>query len=643
MPAAGGHARIAYERAAAFLRRRRLRLAGLPRLDRAVTATALITCAAVGALILSAGWFDRVPGGGDARAASIVELSPGERCAPMSERPSIPRAVTLVGYAGLAISGACLARAAVGRRGAVKLAMIVAVAFVGAATAASLVGQARLVDLTSKLFLPSSGVRVTPFLALAPAWTGLATALALTPLSYAPERLGRVRLGWIRRSSWLLAAGPGAAGLAMYALSPLAMRVPASLLARPCLEGFDLGGILDPQSNAAAALEPILFDLQAVGPLLFFWLVIEGTRLTRDASDWIAGKLQHRRGLLAAGLGGKVVWIAAGLAGILPAWLGGDAEGWTRALRDGSLTWLLTIAIGVLVTWWLWHRRAPSITEGGFRRAAWLVVAGFSAVPVIAYGVLLAHLIRSELGPSGGDPEALVLYRLSTWFSENVGEAESWSWIAVIALSGALGIALSGRRRLRSTGLFLAGVFVWGVPFTVAPLLDLIDGPVGPLPISGVELITLDAVLTGSVVFLVLARVGGHQGPDLRSLTLVAVATGAVALPGTLVPRELEAPLLFAGLVLPAVGAFLLDAADLNEPVPERPAKVLFTVGVATGLLTAAAWSVGTGSLAPGGILEEDLARLVFLAPFLTLLLASSISARRDQERYALTHGGGVL
>ncbi len=443
---------------------------------------------------------------------------------------------------------------------------------------------------------------------------------------------------------WLLAAA---------AASPFA--ITATLLVSVGYEAFDLG-----PSAAAVGLPQILTATAYVAPSLTvvanivgFWLVplalwqvVTWARASRrEVGTAVTTRLGGRPWLLVAAVTLKLGWLGLGLAGRLPVSLGGGSPVWGSTATDGIVAWLIAGAFAGLAGWWLVSVRRIPISERGFAPAALMVIVGFSMITVLMSLALTALPIAGLL-PGTPVTEPLAMACASTWASESIGNTarcllisatdhqfELTVLVQLATLIAALVVAawLWRRPGRRSMIVFLLAVVAWvapRVPDVVGALLGLPQGPS-----FAPELATLDAALTIVIALLAAAwYTGRQQGATPAALLLVLVVSTLLVHAGTLVPAVLVATFFFLALLFPIAYELLFDSEALNEAKPDRPGRVLESLGVRVGTLSLVALGIVVGSVAPSDADFGQLGRVLFAVPFSALLVAATLSHRDEPD-----------
>ncbi len=425
--------------------------------------------------------------------------------------------------------------------------------------------------------------------------------------------------------------------LALAAASPFA--ITAVLLVGVGYEVFDLG-----PSAADAGLPQILSASAYVAPSLTlvanivgFWLVplalwqvVTWARASRrEIGTAVAVRLGGRPWLLVAAVTLKLGWLGLGLAGWLPVSLGGGSPVWQAAAADGLVAWLIAVAFAALAGWWLVSARRIPISERGFAPAALMVIVGFSLVTVLMSLALTALPIASLLP---GRP----LNELLVAATDNQFELTVVAQLATLVAALIVAAWLWRRPGHRSTVVFLLAVVAWiapRVPDVVGALLGLPQGPS-----FAPELATLDAAVT--IVIALLAATwytGRQQGATPPALLLVLVVSTLLVHAGTLVPAVLVTTFFFLALLFPVAYELLFDSETLNEARPDRPGRVLESLGVRVGTLSLVALGIVAGTLGPSDAGWDQLGRVLFAVPFSALLVAATLS-HRDEPVDAAEH-----
>ncbi|HYO43996.1 MAG TPA: hypothetical protein VES19_12425 [Candidatus Limnocylindrales bacterium] len=513
---------------------------------------------------------------------------------------------------------------------------------------------------------PASAVLVASALVI-PRRSSRAVVLAVAgvTLSIGAPVLAQLPLAWAiaaadPRGPWLVAAGGGGAVAASLLLALGGVLLPGDGLTRPAsrlvvllaaapgvlLAATYLLGLLGSASMpsprpsgmetfpdvvhiaATAVAGPLYGALARLLPLVLAPIVLwEAATWARASRAELAAPIVRRVdglpwllvGLVVAKLG----WLALGYAGQLPASIGGEAEAWGVSAAKGPLAWLIAGAFATGAAVWLMHRSSPAIVERDVRPGMWFVVGGFSAGSVVGGAcVVLAGILL--LLPVEGP--FLATIRLGSLAADLIAPVQ----VATVPAALLAGLVLL-RRGHASPGGFLAIAGAWMAPralFVVAEATGLVPpGAANPL---GVDLATLDTLITVAVAALAAVLVAGHRtGADAGTLALVLAVSTLMAHGATLVPTAVVPVLVLAAVLFPPFRELVFGSHELNKPSPVRPARVLGSLGrLGAVLLVVAGTRTIVGNPEQGGAMGQ-LGQLLFGPPYAALLVAAVITVRR--------------
>ena len=603
----------------AALAQGRLRLGGLAPAVRwpAVVAIGLVVLASLA--ILADALAVPLPGG--------VLMLPGRM---LAEAQPVPVAnLAVIGFlAGLAAASVTLVASALAVPRRSSRAIVLAVAGGNLSVAASVLANLRLASTVAE---------VDPLAPWAVAIGGggaVAASLALGIGGLVPPADGLARPA--SRLVTALAAVPGlllaaayAAGLAGSAVLPTPR--PEELASYP--DVLHIG--------AAAVAAPIYGALDRILPLILAPVVLwQAATWARASRAELAAPVVRRADtipwLLMALVTAKLGWLALGYLGRLPESLGGAAPAWNASASDGIVAWLIAGAFAAGAAAWLAHPASPRISERGVEPGMRFVVGGFTAgsvvggVCVVAAGILLLLPVEQpfEVAIRLGDLAAELIVPLQ---------------LATVPAALVAGVMLLRRGHL-ATGAFLAVAGAWMAPralFVLADSLRLVpEGAANPL---GVELVTLDTLLTVVVVGLAVAAVTGRRtGADAGSLALVLAVSTLMAHGGTLVPPGVAPVLVLAAVLFPPFRELVFGSRALNEPSRVRPARVLGSLGRqgAALLLVAGTRTIVAG---PGETGLGELGLVLFGPPYAALLVAAVVTMRRSRPGAVEIAEGAVV
>ena len=199
------------------------------------------------------------------------------------------------------------------------------------------------------------------------------------------------------------------------------------------------------------ALWRLMMSLQTFFVLYLFWNLITWARLLGQWSKATGDLMEQIRRVLVAALVAKLAWELAGLAGVLPSFLGGSSQAWVAARHDGWASWLTAAVLVALGAVWLWRRPAPAdATDPRPPDAAplpatehLLLFAGVLAAPAVIAALL-------QMRPNAGDVRSTAALLV---IAGAVAVAVAAGW------SAATGRAHRGLLALGAGGLAAAAVF----------------------------------------------------------------------------------------------------------------------------------------------------------------------------------------
>ena len=372
-------------------------LGGLAPADQALSAAALLIAAFWSALFIAAagGWR---PG----RAADWGWMGTSGQAA----------LVRIMTYGSLGLAGVLGVRAAMGWRSWMRRGVLVVVALVMYYVARGSTG-----------YRTEHGTILTVTRLLAD--VGVASGLLLVVLPLAAR--------WQRRVELALVVVGAAVPVVNLAL--------AGQLTHPWHAMVDL---------RSDALWRLMMSLQTFFVLYLFWNLITWARLLGQWSKGTGDLIERAGQVLAAAVVVKLAWEVAGLAGVLPSFLGGSSHAWVAARDDGWGSWLTAAVLVALGALWLWRRRDRPAVDPSPADAAPLPATGhlllFAAV--LAAPAVLAALL--QMRPNAGDVQGPVA-RLVIAGAVAVAVAAGWS--------AARGRAHRGVLALGAGGLAAAAVF----------------------------------------------------------------------------------------------------------------------------------------------------------------------------------------
>ncbi|MCL4290999.1 MAG: hypothetical protein KJ051_12095 [Thermoleophilia bacterium] len=573
----------------AWWRGRRLELSTLPPAVRALTLAAFTASGLAGFTIvaLGAGW--ALPGGTDPYTGPEGETS-------------VSRLLLGFTYLGLALVAAVLTAGSLEAGWRRPRLTRAAVGFVAGAVAAGCAG------LTGEVAATFGG-SLLPARALA--WAALPLALAL-PLAPARLLVPRPRIAAALAAAPFLLVGLG------YAIAS----------GDQALVG---GEPVSERSIVSASLVLAVTDLGVALGLLLLWGGFASVRQARDYGELGAAVLARVPWVVGILLGGKLVWLGFGYAERLPGALRGSTEAWQESIDNGPVGWVLALELVLILAVVLVRARSRG---DGFERLGGPVAAlslGFAST-FLVFALMLLLVEYALVLPTAAVGRWLA--DTAGWFVEP--RVASAAVVGTVVGAAVLGFLLRRLRVHGSTALFLAVVAVWGLPRATTTAWRVVAGIDSEPPFRSVALVTLDAAVTVALAVLALLWWAGRQravGPG--ALLVALVVSTLVAHPGVFLPSGWKTGMLFyLALVYPPLWQFVLDAASLNEPTADRPARVLRAAGLAALLLVVAAVNVAVEIAAPGKttVLADFLGqvgRYFLIVPLAALLVLAASTRRR--------------
>ncbi len=380
--------------------------------------------------------------------------------------------------------------------------------------------------------------------------------------------------------------------------------------------------------GAAAVAAPLYGALARILPLVLapivLWEAATWARASRaELAAPIVRRVDRAPWLLIALVTAKIGWLALGYLGRLPESLGGAAGAWSGSAGRGIVAWLIAAIFAAGAAIWLAYRASPRIDERGIRPGMRFVVGGFTAGSVIGGACVVAAGILLLLPVEGPFTAAIRLGGLA-------GDLIQPLQVATVPAALVAGLVLLRRGHV-ATGGFLAVAGAWLAPRALFVVVAIATGIVpsdaaNPL---GVDLVTLDALLTVVVAALAAALVAGRRtGADAGSLALVLAVSTLMAHGGTLVPPAVASVLVLAAVLFPSFRELIFGSRELNEPSPVRPARVLGSLGrQGAALLLVAGTRTIVGGTDETGV--QALGQLLFGPPYAALLVAAVVTMRR--------------
>lgn len=437
---------------------------------------------------------------------------------------------------------------------------------------------------------------------------------------------------------------PMAAGLAAF---PFAAAALAALLVAG-VSGTVPFGTPDPRWPAridglgfAAGTMVGLVELGAslIGVLFLWQSVIAARAVRRQIGRAAARRATRAPGLLLGLLGAKLVYVVAGLAGLLPAILrGGDPDrSWVERIMADPIGLMVAVVLVAMLTLWLLRGSHPPISSRAVGAAAAFYVIGFNLPAILASLVILVlpvvGLISADFErtiPAHGSFGTCLefaagnLSLVTACISSSLADLIPHAGLATWAL-GWIVIAWMARRRRWPEVAAFGAIGLWVTPVAIARLREFLGS--GPVTTFGrPDLLSIDFLLTGVIAILAVLWWVGRQhavAPGAMSLLLV-VATLLGALGAATGPSNQT---LIIGLVLLVTAAYelLFDSESVNTAGAERAELLPRVLGLqllGLGILLAAI--AFDRFAAPGADLAE-----LFVPPVLAVLLLADVSRRR--------------
>ena len=557
-----------------------LRLADLDARSRMLARISVAVCLVMGTLLVCFAVGITVPGGTD----DIVAAGP------------VPRALIVLTYLSLAGAAATVATGAVRTGWRWRRGTLVFVAVLGAFMAAKTVEAAELVEtyrliLIGRELLPAAVPRVLEALG----WAALAASILV---GVSPLRLAR-RLGW-----WW----------SLFAAAPFVIALSAYLVAAVAAAGVQQFPEVKPANAVvASAVVALVFGIGFWNAALLLWQAAMSARGARDAGTPIAVQLGGRPRLLEAVVGAKLLWVILGIAGVLPALLGGGEDRWDSSREDGIFAWTFAVLLSAAAGYWLTRRRPVRLPGNGLVPAVAAIAAGLLAALLLAAAALFGFGI---VAVDAGSSMQQMFFDVGNWAADRIILAQ----VLTVVMAAIAGAVLVLRSRT-TVSVFLVLFAVWAAPRTISVAWEqLADQPV---MFGRVDLITLDVAITVlGAVLLGLARYRGTN-VDRALLALVLLVSTALVHTAWLLTAISEEAAFYIGLLFAPLFLFLFGADELNRPGQDRAARVLRATGLAAGLLTLVTVQVAAGTLAPGTSSYGELGRLLIAVPMAAVLIAS--------------------
>lgn len=574
---------------------RRLSLAGLDPLAKALSLaglTVLVLASAI-AVFFAFGW--TIPGGTDEVLLGGVASD-------------VPRAATVLAYLALAVGAAIAVAAAAGLSGKWEWAVRGTVGFVGAAIAGLELQAARLLDANPL------GFGTVGTLTHVCGWLAVlgAVVVAFTPPTYA------------RRLQPLMIAAAASSALltgALYILWP-------NVSGPPGVIGYSSHGVL------ALGVLSVIASLAIVVSIYVLWQAIVGIQAGRSGAMRLVKSVEGRPLLWLGGiLLVKLAWLGCGYAGILPSALGGDSGSWGDSRHDGLSSWLLAVLFAAAALLALARLPLQRIDERGSRPVLVGLAASFSAFFVLGGIALLGYAVVGIFSDEGGLRSGLT--DAIDWLTEGL----LWSTVIAVFVAGAVGLGLLLFRRAWVGLPFLLVFVIWALPRALQATPGLSDEE--PFRHLGVNVVTFDALLTVAIALLLIAWRWNRQRqlPPTELALVLGVSTLVASTPILLGSIDGDAYFYFA-LVFPAAYLLLFNARTLNREDPARRSRVLAAIGAASVLLTLVTLQVILGSAGPEHPSDGAIVQAVMAVPIAGVLTAASLASMRAADGPVPIHVG---
>ena len=582
----------------ASLLQRSLDIRSLPVKARLWVLAAIFLAAAAGALILFAGLGGNFPGGVDVLPAAYQPFSAAGDL-------QVPRVGSLFLLAGLTFSAAALGYGSGLPGWRFSWFTRFTIGLTGLALCAQVVGMARLFEIVAG---KSTGFWILYTLLALVGWEGVVLSALLVVI---PNRAAR----WSPPLVAAISAAPMLCIIAAYLILIPRLSL-VSALNQPEVESGLL--LMTDLVNRLVNLFPIL--LFATGVYLFWQAIVQARLANREFGVNLANRISGKFWLLGAFLLLKILYLFAGYAGLYPGDLG---QAFENSRMDGIVSWLLAVVLAGLIFYWLW-RQPFELKPAGFGAVTLLVVIAFNFLYGLAHFLVLSYLVWF------GFSESLDI-SLGAILGNFLVDAQVYVQFLLIVIAPFLGILLLIFRKgkYRTAGILLIGIGMWNFFRAINVFFDLILNHPFPIAHGNVDYLTFDAVLTAFLILLALLWFGNRKRKtEPWPIALVLVVSTLAGLFGSVLENTSIPWIYFGLLVLPFAYTLLLDAQALNQPGPDRPARVLGWTALTAFLLVVVAYSTLLGRIGPGVDTLEDLANIVFVPPYLFVLMGITISGR---------------
>jgi hypothetical protein len=438
------------------------------------------------------------------------------------------------------------------------------------------------------------------------------------------------RAGLVRALAWTgVAFGAGAALIPLRLAGRVRTVLPAAAAAPfvLCAVAYGIAGSTPTQlpsapsslqSGIAAGLLQNVIVFEIAVTLLLLWQAVAGIRASRDLAYGVGKAAARLPVMIPVFLGTKAVFVALGLAGLLPIVFGGGSAVWHNSRHDGLVSWLVALAAGIGVFAWFLRARRPSASTRG-------LAPGIA----LAAGLLFLFLCLASVGLALGNAVSLVsngaalrILNVADWFNDE-SLTEMFSAVFVV---GAIGVLLIRRRP--SLAAFLLLFLAWAAP-------RAIHGLVGDNGQSGVvNYVTLDAAITAALVVAYAALpfrgLASRRGEVLIALVVVtAIAYAGFA--SSLLPQAVKREWFWVALAFPLIYQLLFDSSAINEAGDRRPVRLLSVVGAATVLLAMEVVLVAIGALNAKTVTGGSLGQALFAVPLAAMLVAAATTEEELQ------------
>ena len=609
-----------------------LSISGLTTHERAVAllAVGVILAGCTGIVLVSAGI--GLPG-------PVVEVPGNFLAEPAPVR--IPAIAMLLVLAGLAIAGTTIALGAAEPEGKSARRLLLVLALTLAGMGSSILNAMGAVTLSVTIIRGADPLAADAFrLAGISALVG---AVVLPPATYLRVPYRRAILVAAAAIPFLVLIVSTLLGGASQAITPW---VHAQFLDYPSTLSVN-----------SAMFAPLVLVLRLAAALVALLLVWQASTWSRASARQVAARVgpYARRAWWVLGtlIGLKLVWLALGIAGVLPPFLGGGAPAWSRIRSDDLASWAYAaFLVGAAGLWLL--RGGPRLQERRLGPAAAVTAVAFGAIAIALAVLPLLSTLVAALGapmptavpsdvPLGACLAATAGAGVLTCLQYGLVAWQGVWWTMVLGAALIFGAVLLRRRAGDAGAIFLVVLGAWTLPRALDVIRQFhpaeLPGLAALPPLNAPQPETLDAVVTLLVIVLAVAWWRGLQrSVDVRALVIVLVVSTLVIHAGTLAPAPSIALLLAVPIAFPALYELAFDAEQVNRG-RARAARVFAWLGLRAFALAllAATVVIDLGELSES--LAAELAGLFFAVPIGATFAAVAIRAGRPiADRRAARH-----